>query len=70
MTRALRLYGFEFEIICRDCNTQLGEADIHDNLDCTYAAVCGGCGHAGHLDRQTIERMVVDAFNGDTVFEF
>jgi hypothetical protein len=45
-------------------------ANVHDNGDGTFAAVCGGCGHAGHLDRHTIERMVINACNGDMGFEF
>jgi hypothetical protein len=70
VTPALTLYGFGFEIICRDCDTRLGEVNVHDNLDGTYALVCGGCGHSRHLDQRTIERMIVDACNGDTVSEF
>jgi hypothetical protein len=69
-TPALTLYGFDFEIVCRHCDTQLGKIDIHDNLDGTYALVCSGCGHAAFLDQRMIERMVVDACNGDTVSEF
>jgi hypothetical protein len=67
---SLALYGFNFEIVCRDCNTALSAVDAHANEDGTFAAVCGGCGHAGHLDRHTIERMVINACNGDMGFKF